>query len=310
MRVLFPLIFVFILFLVFSSWKHTVVEADPRAEGVAFLKDVRDGGLAKSVKHFGGNTCRCPAKGGWGSYLIYVSGQEPNLAFMTGHRFTFGDPVMTRMKNDRKALSPWQKPEDFAIDIPIAFDNKVYAPLFLPLNMAYGDKMTQAQLDEFLKDPDKDAWKGFTLRMRPSLKPGAIAPPNEPLPKTAAEEFKDLEKKPAEEKDEASTEDAVREALGAKALKYLKPKDAGAVVDADGKPVPTDKVEAELPHLKSATLRLHVVRRGALNDWTIYHFGLMYPVLEFNDGREVHLEHDRRPSSLPRDPTQGEPVSP
>jgi hypothetical protein len=291
-----------------ASWKHTVIDSDPSQEGIAFLKDVRDGGLAKSVKHFGGNTCRCPAKGGWGSYLIYVSGQEPNLAFMTGHPFQFGQPVMSRMHNDRKSLLPWQKPEDFAIDVPIAFDKNTYAPLFLPLAMAYGDQMTQAQLDDFIKDPDKDAWKGFTLRMRPSLKPGAIAPPSEPLPPSAVDEFQDLKKKPDEGKDEASTEDAVREALGAKALKYLKPKDAGAVIDAEGKPVPREKVESMLPRLKSAILRMHVVRRGAVNDWTIYHFGLMYPVLVFNDGHELKLTHDGRPTSLPKDPTQGEPV--
>jgi hypothetical protein len=310
MRLLFPLVFVFILFLVVSSWTHIVVDADPKDEAVAFIKDVRDGGLAKTVKHFGGNTCHCPAKGGWGSYLIYKSHQEPNMAFLVGHPFEFGQPTKLRMTNDRMALLPWQKPQDFAVDLPIAFDPKKYAPLFLPLPMAYGKKMTESELNDFIKDPDTDAWKGFTLRLRPSLKPGAIAPPAEPLPPQAQDEFKDLQpKKPGEEeKDEESTEDAVRKLLGAEAAAYIQPKDAGPVVDANGKEIAQDKVEAMLPHLKSAVLRLHVVRRGAVNDWTVYHFGLMYPVLEFNDGREVKLVHDRRPGNLPKDPTQGEPI--
>jgi hypothetical protein len=196
------------------------------------------------------------------------------------------------------------------VDIPITFDPKKYAPLFLPLPMAYGEQMTEAQLNDFIKDPDTDAWKGFTLRLRPSLKPGAIAPPSEPLPAKVQDEFKDLQpKKPGqEEKDEESTEDAVRKVLGAEAAKYIQPKDAGPVVDADGKPIPTEKVESMLPHLTSAIIRLHVVRRGAVNEWTIYHFGLMYPVLQFNDGREVKLVHDRRPGYLPKDPTQGDPI--
>jgi hypothetical protein len=319
MRILFPLIFAIFLFLVFSSWKHVVVDTDPRAEALTFLKDVSQGGLAKTVKHFGGNTCRCPAKGGWGSYLIYQSGAESNLAFMTGHPFATGTPSAHVLVNDRPALLPWQKPQDYVIDVPIAFDAHAYAPLFLPLPMAYGDKMTKDQLDDFIKDPDKDAWKGFTLRMRPSIEPGAIAPPKEPLPEDAADEFKDLKKpaedkdsknKTAEEKDDASTEEAVKKALGADAAKYLKPKDAGPVVDADGKVIPADKVAALLPHLRSAIMRLHVVRRGEVNDWTIYHFGLMYPVLDFNDGREVKLTHDRRPDWLPKDPTQGTRIHP
>lgn len=223
---------------------------------------------------------------------------------------------MVRMQNDRKALLPWQKPEDTAVDVPITFNAKVYSPMFLPLPMAYGQSMTEDELKEWLKDPDKDAWKGFTLRFRPSLKPGAIAPPDEPLPPEAATEFQDIknkvieahehdhDKKPPEE---TSTEDAVKQALGAKATQYLKPKDAGPVVDQSGKPIAGETIESMLPRLKSAILRLHVVRRGSVNEWTIYHFGLVDPVLLLADGTELKLVHDRRPSYLPKDPTQVQP---
>jgi hypothetical protein len=317
MRLLFPLLILIFICIIANGFMKITVGADPKDEARQFISDVREGGLAKTVKHFGGNTCRCPFKGGWGSYLIYVSAQEPNLAFMTGHPFEFGAPSMVRLKNDREALLPWQKPEDTAVDVPITFNPKVYAPLFLPLPMAYGETMTEDQLNQWLKDPDKDAWKGFTLRFRPSLKQGAIAPPNEPLPPQAATEFQALNSKAQDahksetqkklQQEETSTEDAVRKALGNKATEYLKPKDAGPVVDQSGKPIATDKIESELPRLKTAILRLHVVRRGSINDWTIYHFGLVNPVLLMADGTDFKLVHDRRPDYLPKDPTQVQP---
>lgn len=317
MRFLYPLIIFTMAIIVGVSWWRIILQADPKVEGVAFLDDVRKGNLAKTVKHFGGNVCHCPAKGGWGSYLIYASGQEPNLAFMEGHPFTMGVATVTHLKNERLALLPWQKPEDVAFDVPITFDPTEYAPYFLPLPMAYGDQMNIAELNEFLKDPDKDAWKGFTLRFRPNIMPGAVAPPNQEVP---LDEFQAMQKKndtksgapldgkPApslgDKLDNPSTEDAVKEALGARAAHYLKPHDAGAVVDEKGNVIPSEQVQKMLPRLKTAIMRLHVVRRGNVNDWTIYHFGLMYPVLVTPDGKEIHLTHDKRPDYLPKDPTQ------
>lgn len=292
MKVIYTAVIVILVGLMACTFTFTVVGASPTDEALAFLSDVRQGSLAKSVRHFGGNACRCPAKGGWGSYLVYVSAQEPNLAFITGHPFRTGKPKEIRMKNKKEALLPWQKPEDFAVDVPIEFDPAVYAPLFLPLSMAYGHEMKESEVLEFLKDPDKDAWKGLTLRLRPSLNAGAIAPPAEPLPPEAKEEFKVLE-----QDDSASTEEAIKEALGEKAAQFITPRDAGQVRKEDGTVIASTLLENQLPRLKSAILRLHVVRRGQINDWTIYHFGLMAPVLRMSDGHDLPLIHDRRPGA-------------
>ncbi len=301
MRFAYPLLFILLAIISASTWISSLVFADPKDEAITFLTDIKSGKLAKTVKHFGGNACRCPAKGGWGSYLIYQSGQEPNLAFMTGHDFEIGKPTSTKMENTKTYLVPWERPEDSAVDVPISFDAKQYAPVFLPLPMAYGKKMTEEEFDKFLQDPDKDSWKGLTLRFRPSIKPGSIAPPTEPLPPEAATEFEALQKNGGKQNDaektppDESTDDAIKQALGSEAAEYLHPKEAGPVVRADGSVIPWQEIEAKLPRLKNTVLRLHVVRRGQIKDWTIYHFGLMDPVL-IEDGKELHFTHDRRPS--------------
>jgi len=305
MKYLYPLLFVVLFLIIGTSWYNIVVGADPKEEGVAFLQSVQSGGLAKTVKHFGSNVCRCPHKGGWGAYLIYASGQEPNLAFMIGKPFELGKPTMFKIRNKAQALIPWQKPEDTVVDIPVTFDAKKYMPYFLPLAMAYGQKMSETDFQKFLADPDNDAWKGLTLRFRTGLTKGSIAPPAEPLPPDAKDEFKALQvdeknhkqvETPADESTE-STEDAIRHAIGAEGIAYVQPKEAGKVVDASGAVIDQNKIQAELPRVKEITMRLHVVRRGATSEWTIYHLGVLNPVLTTADGHELKLTHYLRPSA-------------
>jgi hypothetical protein len=325
MRLAYTLFFVILLGIIGSTWLTTNVYSPPQVTATEFLAAVKQGNYVKAVRHFGSNACRCPAKGGWVSYLIYKSGQEHNMAFMMGHPFDSGTPVSTQMKNSKQGLLPWQKPEDYAVDVPITFDAKQYMPYFLPLKMAYGQDMTEEEFNDFLKDPDKDAWKGFTLRFRPGLAPGTVAPPVVEVPRDLTTQFiaitgdpkkhegagqKTDPKNPeenaaqkvtadqdaAQEKSENVTEDDVKQALGKEASTYLTPRDAGKVLLPDGNSMPLDQVTAKLPRLKSALLRLHIVRRGELNDWTVYHFGLMYPHLILNDGRDLLVEHDHRPS--------------
>jgi hypothetical protein len=335
MRLAYTLFFVILLGIIGSTWLTTNVYSPPQVTATEFLAAVKQGNYVKAVRHFGSNACRCPAKGGWVSYLIYKSGQEHNMAFMMGHPFDYGTPVSTQMKNTKQGLLPWQKPEDYAVDVPITFDAKQYMPYFLPLKMAYGQEMTEAEFNDFLKDPDKDAWKGFTLRFRPGLAPGTVAPPVVEVPRDLTTQFIAITGDPrksksdrqetdsagtaktgktdkndaadmkhgaasedaaAEEKSENVTEDDVKQALGKEASNYLTPRDAGKVLLADGKSMPLEQIAAKLPRLKSALLRLHIVRRGELNDWTVYHFGLMYPHLLLNDGHDLLVEHDHRPN--------------
>ncbi len=316
MRFAFPALAIIVFMITCTVLFNTFSNADPRDTTNRFLRDIRNGDYKKTVKNFGGNACRCPAKGGWVSYLVYASGEEPNLAFIMGKQFDFGNSKFQRIptQSDAKSIVPWEKPEDVVVDVPIDF-SKGYKPLFLPLPMAYGQSMTEAELNEFLTDPDKDAWKGLTLRMRPSLSPGLMERPKE---------SHEIEYRPTEKlrgvdatesgsygvtvdngaSSESETEKILLEALGKDALVYLHPKDPGPVKTPAGLTVSMEQVESKLPRVKSVLLRLHVVRRGQLKDWTVYHIGVTEPVLEVGD-KQIALKNylppavARRHANLP-----------
>ncbi len=318
MRFAYPLVLLVFFVVAAVSWLSMTNSVDPTSEAQRFMKDIEAGDVIDAVKQFGSNMCHCPAKGGWVSYLIYQSGQEHNLAFMLGHPFQKGAPNAAPVPNDRQALLPWQKPEDYIVDFPITFDANRYAPLFLPLKMAYGKDMTAEELQEFLKDPDKDSWQGFTLRLRPSLDKGAVNPPVIEVPDTMKTDFQAYKKVREgldfnqEKKDKASesgkndksesglSDEYIRKSFGDAAADYLIPADAGQVLDKEGKALRREDVARQLPHLEKTTLRLHVVRRDKIQEWTIYHFALENPVLAMPDGSELVLQHHQRPkSSLP-----------
>jgi hypothetical protein len=135
--------------------------------------------------------------------------------------------------------------------------------------------MDLKEFQEFLKDPDKDAWKGFTLRLRPGLAAGAINAPNITVPQEMKDGF--VSYKRAQERmaqssksdskgnsgseDSEVSEEYMRKMFGAETTEYLIPKDAGNVIGADGKPLSREEVESKLPRLIDMVLRLHVVRR-------------------------------------------------
>lgn len=340
MRILYPLLLLGILAIVLFTMMSGRSESNPTDTARQFLTLAQKGDYKGTVEMFGGNTCRCPKKGGWVSYLVYASAQEPNLAFIMGRPFSYGNLKETPIKHADKnqvTILPWQKPEDVVVDLEISFDQSRYAPLFLPLKMAYGIPMTQSEFKNFASNPDKECWKGFTLRLRPSIAAGAIERPEaskgiEYKPTEKAKEVnadqsltsedkrnllivrskgKDLalsagksEKKDKDEKEEesddsfiyASVEDAIKETLGEEVAQYLHPRDAGLVKLEDGKELSPVEIEKQLPHLQSARLRLHIVRREKLRKWTVYHMGILDPVLSMPDGSSFPLKSYKLPS--------------
>lgn len=314
MRFAYPILLLVLMAIIASTWMSSNMLSEPDAEGMTFLDYVRQGDVVKSVRQFGSNACRCPAKGGWVSYLIYKSGQEQNLAFMLGHPFETGKPKDSPIQNGKEAVLPWQKPEDYAVDVPITFKTEQYMPYFLPLKMAYGKDMTEDEFNHFLVDPDEESWKGLTMRLRPGLAKGSIKPPVVEVPKDLALQFISLTGETEQVKmasealkrsnaesaaiahhttdDTNVSDEDIKKALGDKATEYLIPQEAGRVLNAQGQPLSEEEVLKRLPRLQSALLRLHVVRRGKLQRWTIYHFGFMYPKLLLADGKILPLVHD------------------
>ncbi len=310
MRILYPVLLLLVIAIVGTSLFWTNSTADTTDVSESFLQAVEAGNYRKAVKQFGGNACQCPAKGGWVSYLIYLSSQEPNLAFMMNHPFSAGEPKAKAIPATVKSKTPipWEVPEDFSVDIPIAF-NKGYQPQFLPLKMAYGIVMKQDEFKSFIDDPDKDSWQAFSLRLRPSLSKGVVnRPPTsvgieyhpsvvEPdkLNKNGSGRLKPKKSESELKSDDsfiyAPVEDTLDELLTPEEKLYLHPKDAAGVVDDKGGSLDFQKVEESLPRLARFNLRLHVVRRGQLNKWTVYHFAILDPIFVMSDGRELAFKN-------------------
>ncbi len=365
MRFIYPVLIIGVLAIVILTMFSSSSTGDPKGTAAQFLEAVQRGDYKATAELFGGNTCRCPKKGGWVSYLVYASAQEPNLAFMMGRPFTVGTVKETPIKHpdkDHITILPWQQPEDVIVDIDLTFEEARYAPFFLPLPMAYGIPMTEADFTKFVRDPDIECWKGFALRLRPSIAPGSIERPESSkgieykptenehdVNREGSLSIEDKQKllvvqhngkeipistikkvgnkdnagdksndgknpdkesgkiesvKPEINKDEesddsfiyASVEDAIKESLGEEVAAYLHPRDPGPVKLADGKTMSEVDIEKQLPHLQSAKLRLHIVRREQLKKWTVYHIGILDPVLRLPDGKSFPLKSYKTPS--------------
>lgn len=256
----------------------------PSPKSIDFIKHIQASDYKAAVGDFGVNTCRCPGSLGWVSYLVYASNESENLSFLVGKDFQTGPPQAHKIATTAKATTWMDNPEDWEVDIPITFAKDGYRPYFLPLDMAYGYEMSEEAFQAFLADPDKEAWKGFCLRLRPSLEPGTVA-----LPAPA----KALEKKGH---DAQSRENAVRgenenvEAIaknlfGEEATRYLHPADAGKVKRKDGSYMSMEEVTALLPRLNSCNLKMHMVRRDQRLPFSLYQFLVVDPVISMNQNK-------------------------
>ena len=299
MRFILILLFIGIFLIVgFTALKTSPDEDTPVRYAKRFLNRLQDGEYKLAVSNFGGNVCRCPADLGWVSYLIYESNEDPNLAFLMDRRFTCGAVTFKKMQSavQEEKHNLTERPQDFEVDVPISFDPAIYAPYFLPLDMAYGLPMKSTDLNNFLGDPDHDAWKFMTLRLRPSLAKGTIT-----MPAEAKEQIdsyvRDKKKREAERAadnasksgnlintaDQTQSETAknlVQQALAESAdSNYLKVQDAGTVTAEDGRALDQESIAKRLPRLKSALLKLHMVRRDPTQPFTVFHFVVSDPVL-------------------------------
>lgn len=277
--------------------------SDPSRHALSFVKHVQNNDYEKVVSAFGGNICRCPAKLGWVSYLFYKSGEEPNLAFLMGQDFEAGPIAVKAMKSDTKNYSILDKPEDFAVAIPLRFDH--YRPMFLPLDMAYGYDISSEQFEQFLADPDHEAWKALTLRMRPSLDKGTADEP-EAARALANKQNKTAQREPSQSgqvnQDQANrpNQNDLEKELFGDAARYNTPKDAGTVKLADGSVLSNEAVAARLPRLKSAILHLHMVRRDQRQPFTVFHFVISDPVLSLaGSNKDIALKNFHAPAPKP-----------
>lgn len=256
------------LFVIFT----TLAAEEPVEEAQRFLKILQTGDMHTILLQFGDNTCGCQPRGGYEAFIRYESGEPDNLAFMTGHPFTFEHlaqkwvPTVAKFQGGNL---PWEKPESNEVQADIKFD-KGYTPYFIPLDMAFGYPVKQADLDSFVADPSKGFERQIALRMRPELGAGLVDSKPRPHDPFMADHYKEL--------------------LPAEQTRYLRPQDAAAVITADGKTINAVEFANKMPKLKQAVLKMLVVRRGKYKHWHVKKGAICDPVFELSDGKTVALK--------------------
>lgn len=221
----------------------------PQSAADSFLQNVREGNRKAAVEMFGDNTCHCPPRGGYETYLRYDM-HDPTLAFLMGKPFTYTTGKVSSVKAEIPYVFPWDKPSTAYVDVEVSFPKE--KPYFLPMEMAFGIPMTESQFNEFVANPNKNGWKAFTLRLRPSIAPGLIP--------TKPRQFK------------TQTNDQLENLLSAEMIPFLRATDADDVILKDKSKMPLAEIEAKLPRLDTASLRLRVVKSGQLKPWKINKF--------------------------------------
>ncbi len=231
-----------------------------------FLDTIKQGEVSSALLFFGDISCSCPPKDGYGAYLKYESGLEPNLAFLVGHDFEAGPQSKTELHEKFRYTFPWEKPVSFSVSVPLRFEPTRYSPVYLPLPMAFGRDLSLAEFQKFIDNPNLDTSRGLTLRLRPSLGPGLIKL-NQP---------KSLD-------DSRAAENL-----------YIAPADPGQVVTSAGDHIASDQLAKRLPHLQSVILHLKLERRGSLTPWLISHFHLSDAIVQVDGLAPVRLTNGQR----------------
>lgn len=238
----------------------------PEPTVTQFLDTIKSGEVPSALLFFGDISCSCPPKDGYGAYLKYESGLEPNLAFLVGHDFQAGPQSKTELHEKFRYTFPWEKPVSFSVSVPLKFEQTRYSPVYLPLPMAFGRDLSLAEFQKFVDNPNLDTARGLTLRLRPSLGPGLI-------------------KIHQPEKLDDSSADANL---------YIAPADSGRVVTSAGDQIPSDELVKRLPHLQSVVLHLKLERRGSLTPWLISHFHLSDAIVQADGLAPVRLSDGQR----------------
>jgi hypothetical protein len=295
-----PVLILILALVILGALTLQLVSSSPQKEALAFVNALQSGNLGRVIGHFDVNICRCIAKGGWGAYLVYKSGQEPNLAFLVGHNYQTGEPRIVPINQRPKSRFgfPWSQPEEAIVNVTLYFDPKQYSPMFLPLPLAYGMNMSQSEFEKFVRYPADSVGGGFTLRLRPGLKVGSIKADLKKVDERLRPRFNFDDAKSeinlsqtaggsTTTVDTAKADSLLQAALTARPLKYVVPQDAGKVYAKDGSVVPIESLEKQLPKLKSITLSLNLSHGGPLHNWTVFHLAVIEPTFTAGEGNKM-----------------------
>jgi hypothetical protein len=255
----------------FDNYKKT----DPIMVSKEFLAKIAQGDIKTAKSYFGGR-CACVIPGGWISYLIYKSGQEPNLAYLVGARFSMGDFCKKIEMPDSQDLQQ----KRCLVTIPITFSGDD-RPFFLPVKMAFGKTIEESELLHFSHNPGKEWQKGFTLRLRPSISKGAIdhAAMSETMNANSSL-LSNYEKQ---------AQDLFR-LLGNDVITFLPPADAGPVTRGDKTFLKQYEVEKLLPRVQKISISLLLVQKAGTPYWLVTQCKSTKPILQVVNGNLTALK--------------------
>ncbi len=250
-------------------------ENDPIYIAKEFLCSISKGDIKKAKSYFGGK-CACLVPGGWVSYLLYKSGQEPNLAYLVGKNF----PIENFCKGPE--ISEPQDPftKLCRVTVPITFSEDT-RPYFLPVKMAFGKTMDESEFLHFSNDPYKEWQKGFTLRIRPSISKGTINQPNNiETTNTNSAVLSTYEK----------NSQSLFRLLGDEVVSFLPPTDAGTVICSDKTFLKQKEIELLLPRIRNINLDLLLIRKPHKPNWQIMECKSTEAVLQVGNGSLAALK--------------------
>lgn len=291
-----PWVIVLAALLTSAFWLASVIFANPDETAKAFLEDIQNGNLSKVVGYFGSSTCQCPIYGGWGSLLIYQSGEDPNLAFLLGHHFRVESIKVVPAITTSKPLPPGLHPQEATVIVPLTFNSQKDSPILLPFSLAYGNNMTLKKFESFIDNPASDLRRGFTLRLRSGLKAGSIKANEASIADEDKEQFSLLGSNFTRKSDASKSElpKSKAQSLLKSALmrhqmnrKLLSAQDSGKVLSESGVPIPLDELEKKLPRLQSIVMTLNLVRPNQIAKWSVFRFAFVQPTISEENGKKI-----------------------
>jgi hypothetical protein len=242
---------------------------NPGTSAREFLQALETGETQLAISFFGSNKCSCSGAG-WQQLTIYDRGLEPNVAYLVGTPVT-----VSRTAARAKA------PDELTRIVHLKLNFSSRKPYFLPLPSAYGWNISEAEFNKFLADPSVDAWKGFSLRLRPSLEPGLIKNP-----------------KPQDPDKTATDPEIANNQLAPELLSFLRPTDPGEIVTgANHSPMNTKS--KTLPVLDSVEMVFKLTKSdpSIFGKWSIARFYYSNPIISangktFTADLDPHHTHD------------------
>lgn len=269
-------LFMAALAIAYFSFPGFVKQDSAQERLCAFLSCLKDGKLAEARKSLGSEGCACSPPGGWSAYLNCRSSLEPNLAFLIGTGFLVNKQDLGEPFVDPVHKNVIHRPAHLQLSFPAAS-----RPYLLPVKLAFGSDMNLAELDSFASDPGLEGLKGLTLRLRPRLGPGSIAPDPVLLSKEPESE--------SEQKDSLDS-DSLTALFGTDAALILFPKDDARVRKSDGSILSTEELAAHLPRLSKLDMTVDLVCKKGSKVWKVFKCKFDDPQIDSPQGKQIALK--------------------